>query len=64
MIKQLAIGGVVFLAGCATTSSDIQRAEAYCQNNGGVSQVAAKLRSKVRVTCNNTARFTFTSTGQ
>ena len=49
----------LFLVGCATTQSDMEGAEAFCENNGGVSKIKAKYNSTVRVTCNDSARFTF-----
>ena len=51
------------LSGCATTQGDISRANAYCAENGGVTQISPKYNGTVRVTCGNTAAFKFTSNG-
>lgn len=53
----------LFVAGCATTQSDIDVANDYCANNGGVTHIQIKYNNTVRITCGNTAKFTFTSEG-
>ena len=50
-------------SGCATTQTDISRANAYCAQNGGVTQLKAKYSNAVHVTCGNTATFKFSSNG-
>jgi hypothetical protein len=55
---------LLIFAGCVTTKSDIGRANGYCANNGGVASISAKYSDNVKVRCNNTATFSFKSTGQ
>ena len=62
-MKTLLLTTVLLLGACATTSTDISRAKAYCANNGGVTQVKAKYTSTVHVTCGNSAVFKFISNG-
>lgn len=50
---------VFAMAGCATTQSDIQRADEFCENNGGVYEIQSKYNNTVRVQCNDTAKFKF-----
>lgn len=58
-MKLILILFTMLIVGCATTQSDMEGAEAFCENNGGVSKIQAKYNSTVRVTCNDSARFTF-----
>jgi len=53
----------LFGSGCATTQTDIGRANALCKPNGGVTQIKPKYSNTVHVTCGNSAVFKFSSNG-
>lgn len=50
---------IFVLSGCATSMSDIEGAEAFCENNGGIKHIKSKYNSTVRIECANGAMFTF-----
>ncbi|RKZ43285.1 MAG: hypothetical protein DRQ58_12745 [Gammaproteobacteria bacterium] len=58
----LFIAAIAVLGGCATTQTDMARANAMCAANGGIAKINPKFNNSVTVTCSNTAKFKF-STG-
>ena len=59
----VAIIAVLGLSGCATTQTDMKRANALCANNGGVAKINPKYNDTVSIVCSNSAKFKFSSTG-